>query len=97
MGNLFPGDFASEVLHLAVMLAATAISCSMWSPFLLTCWYIKIVLDEIVAEGKHVPFKCNVYIDVYIDLLGLMAKCDTSSIHCAKMKALHMHWAKTGR
>ena len=30
------------------------------------------------------------YSDVYVDILGLMAKCDTSSVHCLKTKLLRM-------
>ncbi|KAI6040578.1 hypothetical protein EDC04DRAFT_2893967 [Pisolithus marmoratus] len=46
---------------------------------------IKVALDEVVAEGKEVT-KCNVYADVYADVLGLMAKCDTAPVHHAKTK-----------
>ena len=48
-------------------------------------------------EGKEVTFKHDVYLDVYVDVLGLMAKCDTSPVHCAKTKALQVQWAKIGR
>ena len=58
---------------------------------------IKVALDEVVAEGKDVTFKRNVYVDVYADILGLMSKCDTSPIHCAKTKACRVQWAKIGR
>ncbi|KAI6038073.1 hypothetical protein EDC04DRAFT_2604353 [Pisolithus marmoratus] len=54
---------------------------------------IKVALDEMVVEGKEVTFKHDIYADVYIDLLGLMAKCDTVPVHCAKTKALHVEWA----
>ncbi|KAI5994539.1 hypothetical protein EDC04DRAFT_3148102 [Pisolithus marmoratus] len=47
-------------------------------------------------EGKEVTFKRDVYADVYADLLRLMAKCDTVPVHHAKMKALHVEWAKVG-
>ena len=50
-----------------------------------------------VVEGKEVTFKHDVYADVYVDILSLMAKCDTAPIHCAKMKALCVQWAKMGR
>jgi len=39
-------------------------------------------------EGKEVTFKCDIYMDVYVDLLGLMAKCNTVPIHHAKTKVL---------
>ncbi|KAI5986738.1 hypothetical protein EDC04DRAFT_2614983 [Pisolithus marmoratus] len=58
---------------------------------------IKVTLDEVVAEGKEVTFKCNIYVDVYADVLGLMAKCDTAPVHCAKTKACHVQWAKVRR
>ncbi|KAI6040681.1 hypothetical protein EDC04DRAFT_3140176 [Pisolithus marmoratus] len=57
---------------------------------------IKVALDEMVMEGKEVTFKHDVYADVYADLLGLMAKCDTVPIHHAKMKALCVEWVKVG-
>ena len=50
-----------------------------------------------MADGKDVSFKHNVYADIYIDILGLMAKCDTSPVHQAKTQALHNQWAKIGR
>ena len=54
--------------------------------YLLSCEQIKVALDEVVTEGKEVTFKHDVYVDVYVDLLGLMAKCNTSPVHCAKTK-----------
>ena len=48
-------------------------------------------------EGKEVTFKRDVYADVYVDVLGLMAKCDSSVVHHAKTKALRVQWAKIGR
>lgn len=59
-------------------------------------YQIKVALDEI-ADGKEVTFKRDIYSDVYIDILGLMAKCDTSTVHRAKTKALRVQWAKIGR
>jgi len=48
-------------------------------------------------EGKEVMFRCDVYVDIYVDLLiGLMSKCDTVPIHCAKTKALRVEWVKIG-
>lgn len=49
------------------------------------------------AENKEVSFKRDVYVEVYLDILGLMSKCDTSPIHRAKTKALRVEWAKIGR
>ncbi|KAI6043347.1 hypothetical protein EDC04DRAFT_3138544 [Pisolithus marmoratus] len=79
--SIFPEVFEKEVPHTAVVLAATA---------------IKVALDEMVMEGKEVTFKCDIYTDVYADLLRLMAICDTMPIHHAKMKVLHVEWAKVG-
>ena len=42
-------------------------------------------------------FKHDVYRDVYIDIVGLMMKCNTAPFHHAKTKALHVQWAKMGR
>ncbi|KAI6095317.1 hypothetical protein EDD17DRAFT_1769778 [Pisolithus thermaeus] len=58
---------------------------------------IKVTLEEIVAEGKEVTFKHDIYVDVYADVLGLMAKCDMAPVHHAKTKACHVQWAKVGR
>ncbi|KAF8548589.1 hypothetical protein OG21DRAFT_1526392 [Imleria badia] len=57
---------------------------------------IKVVLDEIMVKGKDVSFKRDVYMDVYVGILGLMSKCDTSPVHCAKIIAFHVQWAKIG-
>lgn len=58
---------------------------------------MKLALDEIVAEGKEVTFKRDVYADVYHDILGLMVKCDSNPIHRAKTQELRVQWAKIGR
>jgi len=31
-----------------------------------------------VAEGKDVTFKQGIYADIYVDILSLMAKCNTA-------------------
>ncbi|KAF8558083.1 hypothetical protein OG21DRAFT_1519960 [Imleria badia] len=82
IGNLFPEVFTQEVPRPTVALAATA---------------IKVALNEIAAESKDISFKCDVYADVYINILGLMSKCNTSPIHCAKTKTLRIQWVKIGR
>jgi hypothetical protein len=98
MGILFPEVFGSEVPCAAVALAATAVTCFRFMLLLtLTNIQIKLALDEVSIEGKEVTFKRDVYASVYIDILGLMGKCDTNPIHRAKMKALHVQWGKTGR
>ena len=48
-------------------------------------------------EGREVTFKRDVYADIYVDVLGLIAKCDTTPVDRAKTKALHVQWAKIGR
>ncbi|KAN0074463.1 hypothetical protein V8E55_011875 [Tylopilus felleus] len=82
VSNLFPKVFANEVSRTAVVLAATL---------------IKLALDEVVVEGKEVTFKQDVYANIYVDIMGLMVKCDTSPIHRTKTKVLHVHWAKIRR
>ena len=68
------------------------------TPFhMLNHMQIKVALDEVVSEGKEVTFKHDVYSDIYINILGLMAKCDMAPIHCAKTTALCMQWAKIRR
>ena len=89
------------VLHAAIVLAATAILQKKFFPaFVCTDTQhkqIKLVLDEVAAEEKEVMFKCNVYANMYIDILGLMIKCNTTPIHQAKTKPLHGQWAKIGK
>ena len=41
-------------------------------------------VDEVLAEGKDVTFRHNIYLDVYLDILGCMSKCDASYVHCMK-------------
>ncbi|KAI6008523.1 hypothetical protein EDC04DRAFT_2610924 [Pisolithus marmoratus] len=79
--SIFPEVFEKEVPCIAVVLAATT---------------IKVALDEMVVEGKEVTFKCDIYVDVYIDLLGLMAKCDTAPVRHAKTKVLCVECASIG-
>jgi len=50
-----------------------------------------------VAEGKDVTFKWGIYMDIYINILGLMAKCDMAPVHRAKTKLLRVQWAKIGK
>ena len=98
MANIFPEVFESEVPCPVVAFAATAILFfSDHSFYVLKYRYqIKVALDEIV-DGKEVTFKRDIYSDVYIDILSLMAKCDMSTVHRAKTKALRVQWAKIGR
>lgn len=58
---------------------------------------LKVILDEIAAGQGEVNFRVNIYSPVYTEILGLMSKCDTSAIHCAKTKNLRKRWAQLGR
>ncbi|KAL4071213.1 hypothetical protein V8B97DRAFT_2024095 [Scleroderma yunnanense] len=82
IASIFPEVFKNKVPHAAVVFTATT---------------IKVALDEMVVEGKEVMFKHDIYVDVYVDVLSLIVKCDTAPIHCAKTKALHVQWVKIGR
>ncbi|KAI6009259.1 hypothetical protein BKA83DRAFT_43855, partial [Pisolithus microcarpus] len=81
IASIFPEVFEKEVPCAVVALTTTTLF---------------FALDEMVMEGKEVSFKHDVYADVYIDLLRLMAECDTAPIHCAKTKVLHVEWANIG-
>ncbi|KIJ15717.1 hypothetical protein PAXINDRAFT_11309 [Paxillus involutus ATCC 200175] len=81
IGKLFPEVFESEVLRVAVAMAATV---------------LKVALDEIVGGQGEVNLRVGIYSPVYLEILRLMAKCDTSDIHTAKTKALQVQWARTG-
>ena len=58
---------------------------------------LKVVLDEIASGQGKVNFRVNTYMPVYSEILGLMSKCDTSLVHCAKTMALRRRWAQLGR
>ena len=58
---------------------------------------LKVVLDEVASGQGEVNFRVGTYSPVYMEILGLMSKCDTNAIHCAKMKALRKRWAELGR
>ncbi|KAI6046663.1 hypothetical protein EDC04DRAFT_2597798 [Pisolithus marmoratus] len=45
---------------------------------------LKVVLDEIVSGVGEVNFRVAIYSPVYVEILGLMSKCNTSPIHWAK-------------
>ncbi|KAL4065985.1 hypothetical protein J3A83DRAFT_4375259 [Scleroderma citrinum] len=64
MENLFPEVFENEVPHAAIAFTATA---------------IKVALDEVVAEGKDVPFKWDVYADV-IEKVGLVSESASTTL-----------------
>ncbi|KAI6001481.1 hypothetical protein EDD15DRAFT_2361905 [Pisolithus albus] len=81
LGKLFPEVFSAEVPRVAVAIAATA---------------LKVILDEMVSSQSEVNFRVSTYTPVYLEILGLMKKCDTSVIHTEKTKSLRINWATLG-
>ncbi|KAF8833490.1 hypothetical protein BDN67DRAFT_1017496 [Paxillus ammoniavirescens] len=81
IGKLFPEVFESKVPRVAVAMAITA---------------LEVALDKIVGGPGEVNFRVGVYSPVDLEILGLMAKCDTLDIRAAKMKALWMQWVRMG-
>ncbi|KAI6000636.1 hypothetical protein EDD15DRAFT_2362122 [Pisolithus albus] len=81
LGKLFPEVFSAEVPRVAVAIAATA---------------LKVILDEMVSSQSEVNFRVSTYTPVYLEILGLMKKCDTSVIHAEKTKSLRINWATLG-
>ncbi|KAF8545876.1 hypothetical protein OG21DRAFT_1491815 [Imleria badia] len=82
VGQLFLEVFSVEVPRVAMAIAMTA---------------LKVVLDEIASGVGEVNFQVTTYSPVYVEILGLMSKCDTSPIHQVKTQSLHTQWAKLGR
>ena len=58
---------------------------------------LKVILDELVSSQAQVNFRVNTYSLVYLEILGLTKKCDTSAIHAEKTKGLQIQWAHQGR
>ncbi|KAI9569836.1 hypothetical protein HD554DRAFT_2170836 [Boletus coccyginus] len=81
VGKLFPEVFREQVPRVAVAIAATA---------------LKVVLDEFASSQGEVNFKVATYSPVYLEMLGLMKKCDTVPVHAMKTKALRCKWAQIG-
>ena len=98
MGQLFPEVFAPEVPRVTVAIAATAV-CPLhyWMVSMLTNLKLKVVLDEITSDLREVNFRVATYSPVYVEILGLMSKCDSSLIHWAKTQDLRVRWAQLGR
>ncbi|KAI6032440.1 hypothetical protein EDC04DRAFT_2898154 [Pisolithus marmoratus] len=69
----FPEVFSAEVPRVAVAIAATV---------------LKVILNEMVSLQNEVNFRVGTYTPVYLEILGLMKKCDTSVIHAKKTKSL---------
>ncbi|KAG9310022.1 hypothetical protein JVU11DRAFT_10059 [Chiua virens] len=80
IGKQFPEVFSVEVPRVTIAIAATV---------------LKVVLDEITSQGE-VNFRVAMYLPVYLKMLGLMGKCDTSPIHSWKTKDLQCNLAETG-
>ncbi|KAI5997056.1 hypothetical protein EDD15DRAFT_2194735 [Pisolithus albus] len=100
LGKLFPEVFSAEVPRVAVAIAATAvtlpwISTSTTARLLFS--KLKVILDEMVSSQSEVNFRVSTYTPVYLEILGLMKKCDTSVIHAEKTKSLRINWATLGR
>ncbi|KAI6124967.1 hypothetical protein EV401DRAFT_2068549 [Pisolithus croceorrhizus] len=81
VGQLFPEVFSLEVPRVAVAIAATA---------------LKVILDKIVSGVGEVNFRVTTYSPIYVEILRLMSKCDTSPIHQAKTQTLCIRWAQLG-
>ena len=64
---------------------------------MLTKFKLKVVLDEMATSQGEVAFRVATYMPVYLEILGLMKKCDTSPTHAAKTKSLRVEWARIGR
>ena len=58
---------------------------------------LKVMLDEMATSQGEVAFRVATYMPIYLEILGLMRKCDTSPMHAAKTKALRVKWAGIGR
>ncbi|KAN0101331.1 hypothetical protein V8E55_001315, partial [Tylopilus felleus] len=82
LSKSFPEVFMGEVPRIMVAIAATA---------------LKVVLDEDASGEGEVNFRVSKYSLVYTEILGLMSKCDTSTIHSEKTRVLCKRWAQLGR
>jgi hypothetical protein len=92
LGKRFPEVFAAEVPRVTVAITATAVTFILEMNILLICllYYVqlKVILDELVSSQAQVNFRVNTYSPVYLEILGLTKKCDTSAIHAEKTKEL---------
>ncbi|KIK19917.1 hypothetical protein PISMIDRAFT_106687, partial [Pisolithus microcarpus 441] len=80
--QLFPEVFRVEVLRVTVAIAAMA---------------LKVILNEVASSQGGVSFRVGTYMLVYLEILGLMKKCDTSVTHTEKTRSLRVKWASLGR
>ena len=49
---------------------------------------LKVALNEMASAHGEVSFRVSAYTLVYLEMLGLMKKCDTSPIHAEKTRDL---------
>ena len=99
VGQQFLEVFATEVPRVTVAVSATAVlSVSVYTLLtLLTKFKLKVVLDEMASLQGKVAFRVAAYMPVYLEILGLMKKCDTSPMHAMKTRSLQVEWARIGR
>ena len=64
---------------------------------MLTKLKLKVVLDEMATSQGEVAFIVATYTPIYLEMLGLMKKCDMSPTHAVKTKSLRIEWARIGR
>ena len=64
---------------------------------MLTKFKLKVMLDEMATSQGEVAFGVATYMPIYLEILGLMRKCDTSPMRAAKTKVLQVEWARIGR
>ena len=57
---------------------------------MLTKLKLKVVLDEMAISQSEVAFRVATYMPIYLEMLGLMKKCDTSPMHAVKTKSLQI-------
>ncbi|KAI6097773.1 hypothetical protein EV401DRAFT_1895390 [Pisolithus croceorrhizus] len=98
--KLFPEVFLAEVPRVAVAIAATAVTLSWISTSTTVCLLfskLKVILNKTVSLQSEVNLRVSTYTLVYLEILGLMKKCDTSMIHTEKTKSLQINWATLGR
>lgn len=98
VGQPFPEVFGEEVLRVTVAIAATAVFLVSLLMITLTEHFkLKVGLDKMASSQGEVNFRVGTYTLVYLEMLGLMNKCDTSEIHAKKTKLLQCEWAMIGR
>ena len=64
---------------------------------MLTKLKLKVILDEMATSQGEVAFRVATYTPIYLEMLSLMKKCDTSPMHTVKTKSLRIEWVRIGR